>query len=1094
MNRVKVLALTGLLALCTGPEAAAAPASPNGPRVSWLKLPLAFEANRGQAGADVHFLARSRGLTVLLGGEEARFVFAADGHEKIAAGKPRTDRQATVVRMRLPGAARAPRVEGVGRLPGASNYFVGPDPARWLTGIPRFEKVRYSGVYPGVDLVFYGNGRRLEFDFIVAPGADPGRIRLQLEGTEALRVGARGDLLLTTRRGLLRLAKPRVYQQAGGRRRPVAGRYRLAGPNRVAFELGDYRTDRPLIIDPVLDYSTFFGGNADEAGNSIAVDADGNAYIAGFTASVDLAATSGAYQTSSGGNRDVFVVKLNPTGTALVWATYLGGGGNDRANAIAVDAAGSAYIAGYGSIGFPVTPGAFRTECCGAFVAKLNAAGDTLLYSTFLGSGEVYGLAVDSAGNAFFSGLAYSSFPTTPGAFQTVFGGGTDAFAGKLDAAGASLLYSTFLGGAGFDRAYGIAIDSSGNAYVTGSTYSSNFPTSTGAFQSALGGGVDAFLVKLDPDGGGLAYSTLLGGSSRDEAYAVAVDSAGVAYVTGLTASGNFPVTPGAWRTAPPSYGYLGFVTALNAAGTGPVYSTFLGPVTDYYTTAFGITVDGAGSAYVTGATAASDFPVTADVFQPVAGGGADAFLLKLNAAGSAVVYSTYLGGVGNDYGRSVARDAGGAVYITGITESASFPAVTGAQQGVKGAGRDAFVAKISEIPVSCSYSVSPATVSYTAAGGTGSVAVTTASGCVWTARSTASWITVSAGASGIGSGVVDYSVGANPLPGGRIGTLVVGGQSVAVSQTGIAPSTPNAPSGPSIGVTGFAYSFTASGSGDGMEYRFDWGDGRYSAWSDGAGSVAWSAAGTYAVRAQARNRYCPSLVSAWSAPLNLTIYRPEDILTNEEYVTQLCRDILNRDPSPAGLAYFTSKLETGTVTREYLATVFFNSPEFENFGGFVVRCTLGVLGREPSFAGWLYYYNRMQAGLTQEELASAFMASPEFLERYGEPNNEEFVTLAAQNTLGRDPSPGGLSYYVNLLDSGAMTRAQIMVSFILSAESTERTKDLVAVYLLHFGFLRRSPDPEEYASWLDYLKSGNLSEGAVEAFLADPEYLTRFL
>src|SRR5207249_23529 len=483
-----------------------------------------------------------------------------------------------------------------------------------------------------------------------------------------------GDLVLRADRSEVRLRKPVVYQDHDGQRAVIPTRYVLKAERQVAFEVAAYDATKPLIIDPVLAYSTYLGGSADDQGLAIAVDAQGNAYVTGDTGSADFLqgdpfpTTSGAFRTTPAG---IFVTKLNADGSALLYSSYLGAAGSDFVSGIAVDAAGNAYVTGFTDSG-----NAFRLD---------------------------------------------APFPTTPNAFQKIPGGSGDAFVTKLNATGSALIYSTFLGGDGSDDGFAIAVDPNCSincsAYVTGATFSPNFPTTAGAFQTDLRGSEDAFVTKLDPTGSTLVYSTYLGGSlggsggDFEEGFAIAVDAAGSAYVTGSTNSRNFPTTPGAFQTI---FGGCGtcdfpsadaFVTKLNATGTALVYSTFLGSSGDDF--GVGIAVDAAGNTYVTGATESADFPVTVGAFQPGFGGNFDAFVTKLDTTktgSDSLVYSTFLGGTGLDDGFAIAVDAAGNAYVTGDTNSPDFPTTLGAFQTTlspsltEGFERDAFVAKLAEI------------------------------------------------------------------------------------------------------------------------------------------------------------------------------------------------------------------------------------------------------------------------------------------------------------------------------------------------------------------------------------------------------------
>jgi hypothetical protein len=603
-----------------------------------------------------------------------------------------------VLRATLLGANAAANLTGLEQLPTRTNYFIGSDPRRWKTNVPNYAKVKYSGVYPGVDLVFYGNQDLLEYDFIVSPGTNPGVIALGFEGITDMRVDEKGDLILRTDAGEIRQSRPVVYQQIDDARRVIPASYLIKGKKQIAFQIANYDRSKPLVIDPTLAFSTYLGGSGLDSGAGIAVDSAGNAYITGETLSTDFPVTPGAFQTMKVlFNFDAFVTKMNSTGTALIYSTYFGGNNRDRGNNIALDTAGNAYVTGLtDSPNLPTTPGAFRTTIVGsdesdAFAMKLNATGTALVYSTYLGPLLGVGIAVDSAGNAYISGQANGDYPTTPGAFQTVPGGNSDGFVTKLNSTGTALVYSTFLGGSGFDSATKIAIDSGGNAYVTGQA-GAGFPVTAGAFQTSFNGVSDAFMTKLNATGTALVYSTYLGGSGNDSGSAIAVNPAGNAYVTGSSDSLNFPTTPGAFQSVKGA-GLDAFVTELNAAGNDLVYSTYLGGNgIDFGTD---IALDLAGNASVVGLTGSSDFPTTADAIQSGYGGNNDAFITRLNATGTALVFSTYLGGSNSEGGFAISVDPAGSIYITGSTGSADFPTTPGAFQTIFGGISDAFVAKV---------------------------------------------------------------------------------------------------------------------------------------------------------------------------------------------------------------------------------------------------------------------------------------------------------------------------------------------------------------------------------------------------------------
>jgi len=688
---------------------------------SYGKLPLQFEANRGQTHKDVHFLSRGAGYSLYLTAGEAVLVLSQPKAD--AKRDAQALAKSVAVRISLVGAARKPAVSGTEEFPGKANYFIGKDRSKWRTDVPTYAKVRYREVYPGIDLVYYGNQRQLEYDFVVAPGADPNKIVLGFKGADKLEIDAQGDLVLHAAGGDVRQHKPVVYQDIDGVRREIDGSYVRKGANRVGLQIAAYDASRPLIIDPVLSYSTYLGGSGREKGLAITVGRDGNAYVTGLVSSTDFPTSAGAFQpvfgggTAFGGGQgfDAFVTRLNSTGSALVYSTYLGGSDDDQGLGIAVDADGNAYVTGSTmSANFPTTAGAFQSTYGGAFVTKLDPTGSALVYSTYLGSSSSdagNAITVDAGGSAYVTGIASSNFPTTPGAFQTA--GSFCAFITKLDPTGSTLAYSTYLGGAN-TAALGIAVDAGGSAYVVGRT-SGAVPTTPGAFQRTFNPGFtgsrpppiefDAFVTKLNPTGSELVYSTFLGGGDIDWGTAVAVDSDGNAYVTGFTASANFPITPAAFQPLFARGLFDVFVTKVHSSGSFLVYSTYLGGGGEER--GAGIAVDSSGNALVTGFTASTDFPTTPDAFQPTFGGGnaffGDAFVTKLDAVGAVLVYSSYLGGIDDDVGNGIAVDAADNAYVTGHTLSSNFPTTPRAFQPtggglINGSGNfDAFVAKFGD-------------------------------------------------------------------------------------------------------------------------------------------------------------------------------------------------------------------------------------------------------------------------------------------------------------------------------------------------------------------------------------------------------------
>jgi Abnormal spindle-like microcephaly-assoc'd, ASPM-SPD-2-Hydin/Beta-propeller repeat len=705
------------------------------------KLPVSFEANRGQADQRVKFLSRGRGYTLFLTADEvvlklqkpsptpsARTTDPAallhnedmgieSEHTASTKSQPAMDDVPTTLRMKLVGANRTAELSGGEELPGKSNYFIGNDPKKWLSNVPTYSKVKYREAYPGVDLVYYGNQQQLEYDFVVAPGSSPEAITLDLgvdslpatrdqgiQNAHPLRIAGNGDLVLSTGGGELRFKKPVVYQEGAARdsrqtsdKQFVEGKWVLKSGNRVGFAVPSYDSRKTLVIDPAISYSTYLGGSAGDVSQAISVDASGNAYVTGVATSTDFP-TVNPVQATYHGNQDAFVTKLNASGSALVYSTYLGGSGSDGGFGIAVDAAGNAYVGGdTGSKDFPITAGAFQTVCGGGcfhgttdvFLAKLDSSGSTLVYSTYIGGTNtdrlIEGVAVDAAGHAYITGWTTSTdFPTTPGAFQTTLRGTSAGFVAEFNATGSGLVYSTLLGGSAAGVVSAISLDSAGDAYLTGWTSSTDFPVTSGAFQSTLGGGSDAFVSKLNPTGTGLLYSTYLGGSGNDIAYGIAVNALGDVYIAGFTCSPNYPTTIGVFQTSYASasctaWGGNGFVTEMNSTGSALVYSTFLGGSGN--DVVFGLALDKSGNVHLTGRTNSKNYPLTPGAFQTTYGGAIDAFVTELNPLGSKLVYSTYLGGSLSDAGYVIQLDSAGNSYLTGRTYSTNFPVTPGSFQ-----------------------------------------------------------------------------------------------------------------------------------------------------------------------------------------------------------------------------------------------------------------------------------------------------------------------------------------------------------------------------------------------------------------------------
>jgi hypothetical protein len=702
----------------------------------WAKLysalPLSFEANGGQTDRTVDFLSRGRGYTLFLTDGNAVLTLR---HQRAASQPPvaaNSGRQTpeSVVRVRVVGANTHLTAAGGDLLPGKANYFIGNDPAKWHRDLPTYAKVTYENVYPGVDLVYYGTqGGQLEYDFVVSPGADAKAIGLEIGTQESsprvnkknLRISTEGDLMVSTGDGELQFHKPVIYQQSrkGGPRTAIQGRYVLSASNQVHFAVGSYDHTLPLVIDPVLVYSTYVGGSGGDVGYGIAVDANLDAYITGGTNSSNFptaaALGSSAHQTAYGGNGDAFILKVNYEGAKLLYSTYLGGSGSDTATAIA-ETAGNVFVTGSTtSTDFPVavppgpgTPTAFQPAYGGggsdAFVTQLNTTGNALVYSSYLGgTGADFGqgIDVDSSGDAYVTGSTQSTNFPILNPLQANNAGSSDVFVTKVNPTGEQLLYSTYLGGSSADVAQSIQIDTSGDMYIAGYTFSSDFPTQ-GPYQKSLTGSPNAFVAKINTGGSTLVYSTYVGGSGNDRANGLALDSTNNVYIVGTTSSTDFPVTTGAFQTT--NHGPSNaFICKLNPAGSGLLYSTYLGG--SALDQGNGIAVNSAGNVFVTGSTESSDFPLLNPI-QSVLGISAgplcgtaqctDAFVSQLNAAGNALVCSTFLGGSGPDFGQAIALDYTGDPYITGSTSSTNFPATPLAYNStLTGAAGNMFVAKI---------------------------------------------------------------------------------------------------------------------------------------------------------------------------------------------------------------------------------------------------------------------------------------------------------------------------------------------------------------------------------------------------------------
>ena len=807
------------------------------------KLPLAFEENQGQTSPEVRFLSRGGGYELFLTSQEVVLGLRQPMSTRTARrdhavrlrvdGKTPEVEKVAYLRMRLKGAKQTLEIAGAGRLPGRVNYFIGNDPKKWQTDVPAYSEVRYHGVYPGVDLVFYGNQRVLEYDFILAPGADPESIALDVQGAQKLQINSKGNVAMRVGAGEVELQKPAVYQEVEGKRRAIAGNYTLTSNQEVRFSVAGYDRTRPLTIDPVLTYSTYIGGEALDYATGIALDAAGDAYIAGSTTSTKFPSMNPVSPTApldlSLGTG--FVSELNPAGTALLYSTYLGGSGNtafgDGPNAIAVDGSGNIYVTGFtGSSDFPLStvitpfqataPASVTSQRAG-FITKLapSASGlAQLAYSSYLGgnlldSGQ--GIAVDGSGNAYVVGVTQSStFPThgtqiIPGPTNPA----GNAFLTKINtttSGTASLVYSTLLGGSsaassfvGFgDIALAVAVNGA-DAYVVGGTSATDFPTAGTAIvgsaacgaNNGSGSGGSVFISVIDTTAQALKYSHCLSGNTAEVALGVnlgpgvpAAANGTIAYITGVTDSSNFPVTPNSIPPAGTVTFGVAFVSLVDTSSGTLQYSTLLGGTGG--DDGFAIGSDSQGNAYVTGITASTNFPITQGaLIEANNNPNGVAFVTKVspNGQGAAdLVYSTFFGGqtanslLTPDLGQGIAV-AGTNAYITGEMSSPDMPVTSGVFQSALGAtgAVNAFIAQLPMVPT---ISVSPTSLAF----GIQLVGKPSQAEFVTLTNNTSSSIGLTLPATIVGPNAADFSGvagGANPC-----GASLAGGASCTVAVT----------------------------------------------------------------------------------------------------------------------------------------------------------------------------------------------------------------------------------------------------------------------------------------------------------------------
>lgn len=698
--KTMIFGLFCFLLICGAPKASDLPEPVKRPddtatdrtQEAYGQLPLFFIRNDGQLDEKVEFFEKGNGHTMFFTNDGIYLALTRNHDENQAV---RTE----MVKLAFIDADPDVEIVAEGLQAGKINYFIGNDPEKWKTDVPTYKAVVYKEIYPGIDARFYGNNHELEYDIIVNPGAEPERVGLFYTGINGLTITRDGVLEISLEQGKIIQKKPYLYQEIDGKKVEVQGAFTIQAESEFSygFEVTDYDRNRPLIIDPILSYSTYLGGSNFEVGADITVDASGNIFFTGYTYSTDFPVVT-PIQGTLAGEGDVFVTKMDASGSSLIYSTYLGGSDREAGKSIALDTYGNVYITGYTkSADFP-TASPFQGTYGGdldAFVAKIDASGSSLVFCTYLGKSDYdisSDIAVDSSGYIYISGSTESpDFPTVS-PIQGSLGGRADAFVAKFNNAGSSLVFSTYLGGVDNDGGNDIALDLSGNVYVMGYTYSYNFPTAS-PIQGTNAGWGDSFVTKIDTVGSSLVYSTYLGGSDYEYGRGIAVDSSGRAYVTGYTKSLDFPTLSAVQGTNAGNQD--GYVTKISSSGTSLEYSTYLGGSLDDFPMA--IALDSSGNAYITGFTYSTDFPTAAPI-QEAHGGGEDAFVTKIASSGSVLGYSTYLGGSDNEHGWAVTVDLDRNAHILGFTYSTDFPTAS-PLQGTNAGEADIFVAILSPSP-----------------------------------------------------------------------------------------------------------------------------------------------------------------------------------------------------------------------------------------------------------------------------------------------------------------------------------------------------------------------------------------------------------
>jgi hypothetical protein len=916
----------------------------------------------------VDFLARRPGYALFLTPDQAVFVFEADGGDH-------------VLRVRLDGsldrARGAPEIPLAGRV----NYLIGDDPARWRTDVPTWGRVRYREIYPGIDLVWYGSGSALEYDFVVAPGADPAAIRLAFDGPSRAALADNGDLLLELDGRQVRQTRPVIWQPTPTGRREVQGGYAPDGGAAVRFDVGPYDRTLPLVIDPVLVYGTFLGGTSADGVEDVAVDASGSAYATGETNSPNFPTDGGVPVNAPKGQRDVFVTKLNPSGDDTVFSTYVGGGDLDRAFGIAVDALGRAHVTGATqSTDFPTAAPAGGTVLQSAkganstrdgYVFQLDSDGSGIRFSTYIGGDNVdsgVAVAVNGTGGVWVVGdldsdAANLGFVPPAGALQPASGGGRDGFAARFDPDG-NLAWFTYFGGSSFDEVLNVAADAAGNAYLVGVTSSGNLFSSRtdqafATFDGSGSGASDGFVAKLGPNGDDLIHGSFLGGDQDEQALGVAIDADGNAFVTGFTASADFPTAGSPFQAAlagDPIVTMDAFATKVNAAGDALVYSTYLGGTAD--DVGMEIAVDACGRAFVVGTTDSEDFP-TASPFHDYDALD-DAFVTGLDVTGSALTFSTFLGGVNDEQGNGIAAaGCGGSLYAGGYAGNLFRDVVTGSfDTSFNGGASDGFVLKI-DVSGDVDDDAIPDPVESTNQPPTD-------------------------------PDVKDNDVFTASAAGNRLFAM----QQFRdfVDREGL-----------SGGITFWANALTNGSATRAEVARFFYNSSEYQ--SDFAPVVRLALAhrqgqankipdfatlqGFFGRFPETDDLFDLSAELATEAQW-ITRYGtgafPDDPAGNDAFVTQVFQDLLGRAPAQAGLDYWSNQLDNDTITRPDLFAFISETNEFKTRianGQFVISIFTEMLQRAPASGGFTFWVNQLNGGGSNLALINAIIGSAEYHGRF---------------------------------------------------------------------------------------------------------------